>query len=110
MAATFAIKLDDFGSGPQAVEINGVEVGLFQVEEEIFALENSCPHAGLPLHEGVQDAYEVTCAAHGWCFDLRTGFRPEFSDGFPIPCFYTEVRGDEVWVDLDRRTNLPVRP
>jgi nitrite reductase/ring-hydroxylating ferredoxin subunit len=109
MAAILAAKLSDFRNGPCVVQIDGVDIGLFQVGEEIFALEDSCPHAGLPLHKGEQQKYQVTCGAHGWCFDLRTGSRPEDSDGFPIPCFYTEIRGEEVWIDIERRTNLPVR-
>ena len=30
------------------VFVRGIEVGLFRVGDEFFALENACPHAGHP--------------------------------------------------------------
>jgi len=88
------------------VVVRGVEVGIFRVGEELFALENSCPHAGHPLSEGTLDGSVVTCTAHGWDFDLRTGFRPGEPDGFPIPRFPVKVEGDGLFIDLD--APLPV--
>ena len=58
------------------VRIRGIEVGLFRVGEEVYAMENRCPHAGDPLSEGLLEGPVVFCRAHGWKFDVRTGFRP----------------------------------
>lgn len=55
----------------------GLEIALFKVNGEIFALENACPHMGGPLGEGeicLEDAKIcVTCPWHGWQFDLSSG-------------------------------------
>ena len=88
------------------VRIRGIDVGLFRVEEEIHAMENRCPHAGDPLSEGSLETGIVTCGAHGWRFDVRTGHRPEDGDGFPIPCFAVRVVDGCVEVDLDAPRNL----
>ncbi|MBW2421912.1 MAG: Rieske 2Fe-2S domain-containing protein, partial [Deltaproteobacteria bacterium] len=37
-------------------------------------MENRCPHAGDPLSEGIVEGSTVMCRAHGWKFDIRTGF------------------------------------
>ena len=92
------------------VEVDGVPVGLWRVEGEIYAMEDTCPHAGLPLTDGSLSGCVVTCEAHGWQFDLRTGFDPHHEDGFPVPCFAVEVAGGEVRVDLSQRTNPPPKP
>ena len=42
----------------------------------------------------------------GWTYDVRTGFRPHDSDGWPIPCFDVELRGNEIWIDLENPNNL----
>ena len=89
------------------VEIDGIDVGLFRVNDEVLAMENQCPHAGDPLSEGTVDGPIVTCAAHGWKFDIRTGFRPEDADGFPIPRFATRVVDGSVEVDLEQQLNRP---
>ena len=91
------------------VQVDGIEVGLFRVGSEICAIENACPHAGDPLSEGRLDGAVVTCRAHGWSFDVRTGFRPSDADGFPIPRFAVRVVDGHVDVDLDDPINLPKR-
>ena len=87
--------------------VGDVDVGLFRVGDAIHAMENVCPHAGHPLSDGVLDGCVVVCSAHGWDFDVTTGFRPGNADGFPIPCFAVRVAGDEIWVDIEVVTNRP---
>lgn len=87
------------------VRIEGIDVGLFKVVDQIYAMENRCPHQGDPLSEGDLEGPVIVCAAHGWAFDVRTGFRPDDADGFPIPCFGVRVENGDVWVDLEHSTN-----
>lgn len=91
------------------VEIDGIAVGLYRVAGAVYAMEDTCPHAGYPLHEGDLEGCVITCRAHGWPFDVRTGFDPDHADGFPIPCFAVVLEGDEVRVDLEDRINDPRR-
>ena len=101
-------QLSDIPSGRGlCVQVDGVDVGLFRVEGEIHAMENQCPHAGDPLSEGDLEGSVIVCPSHGWAFDVRTGFRPEDGDGFPIPCFAVRVVGENVEVDLETRLNDP---
>lgn len=41
----------------------------------VYALDNSCPHRGAALDDGVVRARTITCAAHGLRFDLASGRR-----------------------------------
>lgn len=110
MAYQRVARLGDVPSGRGlCVLIDGIDVGLFRVGNEVHALENRCPHAGDPLSEGSLDGSIVTCRAHGWQFDVRSGFRPEDADGFPIPRFAVRITGDVVEVDLEAAQNLPPR-
>ena len=75
--------------GRKIVEVGGRSLGIFNIGGEYFALRNRCPHQGGPLCEGkifglisadVPGAIEysrpgeiLTCAWHGWEFDIRTG-------------------------------------
>lgn len=91
------------------VHIGDVDIGLYLVGERVYAMENRCPHAGFPLSEGELEGCVITCRAHGWPFDVRTGFDPENADGFPIPCFAVSVENGMVHVDLEYRINEPRR-
>ena len=106
MAFVPVARLDDIprDRGLRA-EIDGIEIGLYRVGDTVYAMENRCPHAGFPLCEADLEGHVIVCKAHGWPFDVRTGFDPDDADGFPIPCFAVEVVGDVVRVDLQRRIN-----
>ncbi len=92
------------------VEVEGVAIGLYRIGEAVYAMEDACPHAGIALSKGTLDGHVVTCRAHGWPFDVRTGFDPANADGFPVPCFAVELREGEVFLDLAVRTNAPPGP
>jgi nitrite reductase/ring-hydroxylating ferredoxin subunit len=70
VAADLAAVPEDRGL---LVRIAGNELALFRAGEQICALDNTCPHAGGSLAEGVVESGCVTCPLHGWKFDVRTG-------------------------------------
>ena len=59
----------------RSIELEQVGLALFNVEGEIFALDNTCPHAGGPIGDGSLKDDIVTCPWHGWKFNVRTGHR-----------------------------------
>ena len=59
--------------GRTLVEHDGHAIAVFRVDGEIYAVENTCPHEGNPLIEGDVLGGNLTCAYHGWTFDLATG-------------------------------------
>lgn len=108
MAFVAVAKLADIPHGRGLrVSLEGIIIGLFRVADTVYAMEDQCPHADAPLSDGCLDGAIVTCALHGWRFDVRTGFRPDDADGFPIPCFATQLRGEWVAVDLQHSLNAP---
>lgn len=109
MAHEPVARLKDIPSGRGlCVRIRSVDVGLFRVDDQIYAMENRCPHRDFPLSEGQLTGSVIVCSAHGWDYDVRTGFKPGDPDGWPIPCFAVRVEGEQVWVDLDSVINDPV--
>ena len=87
----------------KVVEIDGVEVALFNVDnEQYYAVEDVCTHDGGPLAEGeIVDTYEVECPRHGARFDIRTGkalCMPAFE---PIETFEVLVRDGEILLSVD---------
>jgi toluene monooxygenase system ferredoxin subunit len=69
-----AMPLDDLWEGEmEPVEIGGKNILLVNVDGEIRAYENKCPHQAWALHEGDFDGREITCSRHMWVFDARDG-------------------------------------
>ena len=42
-------------------------------DDQVFALDDKCPHKGGPLSNGIQHGEAVTCPLHNWVIDLNTG-------------------------------------
>jgi nitrite reductase/ring-hydroxylating ferredoxin subunit len=102
--------------GRRLVSVGRIEIGLFNVDGEIHAYRNACPHAGAPVCLGrvsgtslPSRVYEyiygkegciLRCPWHGWEFDLRTG------EHVVDP----ETRLKEVRVEATRPENLDRLP
>lgn len=41
--------------------------------DEVFALDNACPHKNGPLADGIVHGNAVTCPLHNWVISLDTG-------------------------------------
>jgi nitrite reductase/ring-hydroxylating ferredoxin subunit len=97
---TVAAKTSDLQPGlPHAVQVNGLEIALFRVGPDIFALSALCPHKNGPLGMGFVDGKTVYCPLHGWGFDVTNGFCPEHPEKL-VPSYPVRVMGDEIQVDL----------
>ncbi|HEY1609712.1 MAG TPA: non-heme iron oxygenase ferredoxin subunit [Paraburkholderia sp.] len=63
-----------FAAGPcRGVQIDGQRIGLFEVDGEIFALDDICTHGHAMLSEGELDGHEIECPLHAGVFDVRSG-------------------------------------
>ena len=49
-------------------------IAVFRTEtDEVFALEDRCPHKGGPLSEGIVHGRAVTCPLHNWVIGFEDG-------------------------------------
>jgi 3-phenylpropionate/trans-cinnamate dioxygenase ferredoxin subunit len=58
---------------PVSVEVEGLQVCVVRVEEEVFAVADTCTHSEASLSEGEVTGGKIECWLHGAEFDLRTG-------------------------------------
>ncbi len=67
--------LDDIPRrGCRVVQASRGQIAVFRTaEDEVFALDNRCPHKGGPLSEGIVHGGLVTCPLHNWVIDLKSG-------------------------------------
>lgn len=49
-------------------------IALFRTaDDELFALDDKCPHKGGPLSQGIVHGRAVTCPLHNWVISLDQG-------------------------------------
>lgn len=60
--------------GARVVKTPGGCIALFRAEnDEVFALDDRCPHKGGPLSAGIVHGKSVTCPLHNWVISLESG-------------------------------------
>jgi nitrite reductase/ring-hydroxylating ferredoxin subunit len=100
VAAYVRIPLSTLDSdGRAVVEVNGRDIAVFVVDGAVYALDNRCPHEGNPLVEGEMLGPTLTCAYHGWRFDLETGACLHGDE--PLRCYPGEIRDGEIVISVD---------
>jgi nitrite reductase/ring-hydroxylating ferredoxin subunit len=88
--------------GGLRIVLGELELGLYRVDGELYALDNICPHAGFPLSEGLLDGACVICPAHMWEFDVRTGLPPMVTTGERLARYAVRVQDDSAWIDPEQ--------
>ncbi len=94
-------KLEDVPVGEsRCVTLGDVQVGLFHDRDGLFAINDSCPHRGGPLHDGFVKEGVVTCPWHQWQFQLDDGVCRNIPK-VRITTYPVEVREGAIWVNIE---------
>ena len=82
--------------------VDDIEVALFKVDGEIFALSNVCPHQHTALiYDGFIENEFIVCPVHGWMFNLRTGKTPSGTNG--LDSYDVKLLDDQVYVKVFKK-------
>jgi nitrite reductase/ring-hydroxylating ferredoxin subunit len=91
----------EFGETRKLVRtIQGHDILLVRMGDEIVAVENRCTHLGQPLERGRVMAGQITCPFHGACFDLRSGAAISGPAVAALRRYPVQLDGDVVLLDL----------
>ena len=100
MAFVRAVAASDIAPGTiREVDVNGKTLAVANIAGAFHAIDNTCLHRGGPLGQGALEGKTVTCPWHGWQFDVTTG-KAGMNPNTGVACYPTEVRGDEVFIDV----------
>ena len=85
------------------VEWEDLEIGVFNCNGEILAIEDRCSHDNGTLVEGTLDQEKCTveCPRHGSEFDLRTGKPLTLPVYVHVETFPVHVEGDQIKVEVE---------
>lgn len=66
--------------------------------DEVFALDNACPHKAGPLAEGIVHGKSVTCPLHNWVISLETGAAQGADEG-QVTTYPARVENGRILLD-----------
>jgi nitrite reductase/ring-hydroxylating ferredoxin subunit len=108
------------GGRPVQVKLCGEKIMLMRHRGRPYALHDRCPHRGVPLSAGRREfPGMITCAYHGWTYDLKTGeLAAVLTDGPDSPIcgkanvrvkpYPVEERAGLIWVYVGDEPPPPV--
>jgi 3-phenylpropionate/trans-cinnamate dioxygenase ferredoxin component len=73
------------------LEIDGLPIAIFNIDGELYALEDTCTHDNAPFGDGELDGNKVICPRHGARFDVRTGKALSMPAINPVPIYPVRV-------------------
>ncbi|HVI09523.1 MAG TPA: Rieske 2Fe-2S domain-containing protein [Candidatus Binatia bacterium] len=94
-------KTEDLWGGEMAgLEVNGEPILLVNIDNQVRAYADACPHQKGRLSEGTLTQKMLRCARHHWEFDACTGAglnpRNTCLRSFPV-----KVEGGDILIDMD---------
>ncbi len=93
-----AISIDRLRPGwGMVVRVGGKDVAVFNVDGNIYALNDACAHAGASLGSGRLNGSMVTCRAHGFRYDVTTGRCANIA-GLRVAAYPVKVIGGKIMV------------
>ncbi|MGE7961985.1 Rieske (2Fe-2S) protein [Pseudomonas sp. NPDC089918] len=98
-------KLPQAG-GRALFEFDGKSLALFNVEGDLFAIDDSCPHQGASLCGGRLEGRVIQCCAHGLRFDLRSGYLLN-STQLKVANYPVEIIDGQVFIVIVPEESVP---
>jgi nitrite reductase (NADH) small subunit len=98
------VRLGKLAEMPEEGEAREIIVGeqvfcVANVYGELRAMDNTCPHRGGALGQGIVEGRHIVCAWHGWQFDTESGHSMQ-NAALGIKTYPVKVEGDEVLIEL----------
>src|SRR5215469_1076495 len=99
-----AARMEEIPPGTGAtVMVAGISIALFNLAGTVYAINDTCPHAGSSLGAGKLEGNVVTCASHGWQYDVTTG-QLIAAPGLKVRPYPVKVVDGVILVAVDRRS------
>ena len=86
------------------VMVDGVAVAVVRIEDEVFAIADTCSHADISLSLGMVwcETKQIECIKHGSAFNLVTGQPDTFPATQSVAVYSAKVVNDEVIVESQK--------
>jgi 3-phenylpropionate/trans-cinnamate dioxygenase ferredoxin subunit len=85
------------------VDVGGIAVALIRIDDDVYAIGDTCSHADVSLSEGELFCAdrEIECWKHGSAFSVVTGEPSTLPATQPVPVFVVSVVDGRVLVSVE---------
>ena len=96
-----AAKLSELKDGEvKGVKLNGKEIALYRLGDQVFATSDICNHEQCVISENYYvDGEEVECTCHGSHFNIKTGENTVPPAAEPLKTYSVKIEGEDILVE-----------
>ena len=80
------------------IDFEAVTVALFNINGQLYCIEDVCTHDGGPVAEGDLKGHAIACPRHGAEFDVRDGRALSMPAVVPVPTYEVKVEGEDIYI------------
>lgn len=87
----------------QRFEIDGRSVAVIRIDNDVYAIGDTCSHANISLSEGevLCETLEIECWKHGSAFSLLTGEPSTLPATQPVAVYTATVIDGQIVIQID---------
>lgn len=86
--------------GSRRLKLGEIDIAIFRTgDDEIYAIEDKCPHLGGRLSEGIVHDSCVTCPLHNLVIDLRDG-KAQSVEPQSVRCFPVKLENQNIYLSM----------
>ncbi len=86
-----------------AVSVGRIDIGLYRLDGEIYALNDICTHAYAAMSDGFFEDGQIECPLHGACFEVKTGKALTAPATIDLEKYPVKIDGDQILVGLPKK-------
>ncbi len=86
----------------KAFEVGERRLAVFNIGGTFYVTDDECTHAAASLAEGMLEGDVIECCLHFGAFHVPTGEVKAPPASVALRTYKVELKGDDVFVDLDR--------
>lgn len=86
-----------------AVSVGRIDIGLYRLDGEIYALNDICTHAYAAMSDGFFEDGQIECPLHGACFEVKTGKALTAPATVDLEKYPVKIDGDQILVGLPKK-------
>ncbi len=88
--------------GARVIKTHAGCVAVFRTaSDQVFVLDNACPHKAGPLADGIVHGTSVTCPLHNWVISLETG-QAQGNDQGEVATYPARIEEGRILLDATR--------
>lgn len=86
--------------GVKKVSLEDVDIAIFNIGGELYAIGDTCTHEQASLSEGDVDGDNISCARHGATFNIKTGEVVALPAIIPAVTYRVKIEGNDIMLEV----------